>query len=215
MENDEEEFIKLNPEELTDHKLASPYEAFSSMNMFFPQQFSNIWLSQFEKYDDLKNWAIKADRNILSYSEYRANVFYNDESAIPKGSRQKSLSDFYKFAFNEYDLLSDEERKEDHGLVILTQNEYLEGLYPNTEITKSLKDYGEIFSTLNSQVMFVFPGDHFHPNEVYLWENKKSRHRMYISKGKVIRYEITKDVLARYRYEDESFGRLSQMFASL
>mmetsp|Transcript_6907 Transcript_6907/g.6059 ORF Transcript_6907/g.6059 Transcript_6907/m.6059 type:complete len:271 (+) Transcript_6907:343-1155(+) len=199
MEDGEEELIKTNPSELIDNKLVTPYEALSSLKLFFPQQHSIIRLGQIQDYNKLKEAAKVANENLLSYCEFRPNVFFNCESAITHKSEFKSIHEYYKYVFNEYDLLPDLERKAKQGLQILTESEPVRELFQTPKIVDSLMEYGDIFKKLESEEMYIFPGDYFHANEVYPWKTRRySRHRMFCGKGKIIKYEITKDVLERY-----------------
>lgn len=211
MEDGEEKHIKTNPDELVENKLASPYEALSSLDLFFPQQVSIVRASQIHDYDALKKTSIAANENIMSYCEFRPNVFFNNEEANPDDKKEKCLKDYYKYAFNECDLMPDEKRKEMHDLHIFTEKESICDLFNTPKITDSLNEFGEIFTKLNSEEMFIFPGDHFHSNEMYPWRTKRhSRHRMFRGKGKVVKYEISKDVLERLSYKGTTERILSQ-----
>ena len=141
----------------------------------------------------------------MSYWEFRPNVFYNNEDAIHENAYPRTLEEYYKYAFNEFDLLPDSVRKELHGLHIFTEKEPMNELYKTPQIIDPLNNYEEIFTKLNSDEIYIFPGDYFHSNEVYPWKTKRrSRHRMYSKNGKAIKYEVTKDVLHKLSYKGTS-----------
>ncbi|CAI2373455.1 unnamed protein product [Moneuplotes crassus] len=196
LSEDEEKHIKLNESELTAHKFVSPKEAFESLSMFPPQQICTINLSQFCSFSSLKEFASDSDKHLISYCEFRANLFQNNAKLITEGSKLKSLDDYYPLVFNKYDLLGDQTRKDEHGLRILTENENMKDCFTQVEIKAGdLETYADIFTKLKSNVIFVFPGDYFHTNESYPWKTHRySRHRIYKGKGKDTRYEITQDV---------------------
>lgn len=140
MENGEEDQIKLSENELTECKWLTPTQAAESIKLFFPQQFSLIWLSQLKSYKSLKDLIVNhRDKMMVSYMEFRGNAFINNAKLIPEDSKLKTLSDYYKFVFNKNDFLPDKIRKEKHGLLVLSElNEFnlVTGAKEVTELTE-------------------------------------------------------------------------------
>jgi len=143
MENQEEEHIKLNESELTESKWLNPRQAVESIKMFFPQQMSLIWLSQIRDYSSLKSmFTDHLDKMMSSYLEFRGNVFVNNSKLIPEDSKFKTLEDYYQFIFNKNDFMSDAERKQKHGLIVLSQDNHFNEFTGAKEVTELLSDSG-------------------------------------------------------------------------
>ena len=223
MENNEYKHIKLNTDELIDMKEFNPKEAFAtyfkepkSFSILFPQQLILMRIWKTFSYDKLKElWINNLDKMKISYQQFSGMFFVNNEKLINEESEYKTLDEYYKYAFNEFDFMPEEERMSKHGLMnlneILSLNEITK-LSPVVSLSSSSAK--SIFEHHKSDMMLIFPGDYFHTNEIYPWRQRMfSRHRAYISKGKMVRYEITKDVFTHLTNKSswtENFGSTVQ-----
>lgn len=230
MENEEDNHIQLNEDEFVDSLWLNPREAVDSLKvapvdgqttkefkLFFPQQMGLLWLSQFTKYDDLKSMLQNhLDKMMLSYMEFRGNVFVNNEKFIPEGAKLKTLEDYYKFVFNKYDFLPDRERKEKQGLMVINDINNFGEVNGAKEVLSLVKDSGSaIFDHHKCHSMFLLPGDFYHSNEIYPWRTREySRHRCYIKKDTIIRYEISKDVHEHFSNKDAWDARFISDFTN-
>ena len=203
MENNEEDHIELNKDELTESELMTPRKVFEdyyngSKQLFFPQIFILMWISQLSEYTKLKSLAIENLNNmIISHLEFRGNPFVNDNE---DAKDEKHNSKKYKYLLNENDFLSDRTRKLYHGLIVLNEVAKIDDLADLNPVTEDLNNSGnELFEYHDANTCLVFPGDFFHPNEIYPWRTMMhSRNRAYINGGVVKRYEVTRDVYERF-----------------
>lgn len=94
-----------------------------------PQQEVLLWTSYIKNYDELKLTTMTQNEMSITYMDKRANIFSNDSKLIKADPNAKSdpqiilkTPEMYRWIFNENDFMTDQERKEQHGLILLNQN---------------------------------------------------------------------------------------------
>ena len=127
MENDEVSKIDLNRKELDSSSLMSPNQILKDFylnkkRLFFPQIFTLLWIAQFKSYDELKYQMDNVqDQSIMSYMEFRGNIFMNYPIKMHSSVKDKIVENDYTSIFNKFDFLSDDQRKDVFDLKILNE----------------------------------------------------------------------------------------------